>query len=1107
MKKFLLSMLTLLMSISGAWAADNLPASTWNILSALPTDNWVAMGENTPAGVTALGNNYTAYYRTQEVTLETAGMIDINFKYSSGSHRLEILGVDALNESNEVVASDYHFGYTGTYLNLNNYLLNGLSAGTYTLRYIINSGVSNSVGNITINKFEDDVVASLPELTTDVNNPKYYSIASYNRGGYLTSNGAGQAMTHVDFAAGSSWYFTAIDGNKYGTVIGGVIAHCSDGTQMQQNWQTAASGQTIYILPNGFNNNGFCLSKTLPISSNSCCDANNYNTGLGNWYPHRDGTKDDWQGTTWVFNPTVPIDQTGYYYFKGMATDRHPYLYSDFVTKGNVATYHHDLPSTPSNGHIWKVTNSGTTFTLSNGEGLPLTTTPGSTSSENNPHETLTLSAASAGPVYYFTEAINLTSWGDDTRLTTWDGHSDAADNKWTFELADVSAGVYDVVVQGNDDGYVTYSGQNAKNGGFFVAASIAEGDITVHEIKDYTSSTSIAGSTITVVYTHTIDYTLTDANGKKYTGSYSGIVGEEPVFTGCVGYSLSDITWDGYSFTATINFPFAVSAPTFLGQFHNKSGYNSIDFLWHAESTGVVVHSGDMPNETTEEQNKYLWTIEPAISGLNITFGIKNVATDTYITSTETGNSHNPGAVTLTDTATPLEYQTSSTTNCGPIYVWYIPSTRKYLSVNSISGGAGSLLGVWSLAANHDGPSTGFHTYLDLISRFWEKNAVSSKLANAGQYGYPAVSETNTAYLFWAKGAMARGLFDGTKENYNNLRTWYEGFLAADVVLPIDGTFLRIRSILGDNAYLKAANAGSRMTVTTTDNDAETIFLFKDSKLVSYSKGIAINNVREIGTIGGASSTVTFVKAVNGKLGQLSVTATFANNTNYLYSTGVNGSDADRNTYSASFVNQNSFTIEEVTELPVSISAAGYATYCFPVNVTFNGNGNANSYVATSASNNSIHFDEVEAFSAGQGILLKGTEGNYTFNVGGEGNNNDDLLSGTTAAVTVASLGVAEGSTLCAFQKSGSDYGFFKYPTAQTTFPGFKAYYIYTPSSGNTGSNFFTLSFDDDDVTAIASAINGQILNGQYYDLQGRKVVAPQKGQLYIHNGKKVLY
>ena len=63
MKKTLFILFALLMGISGAWAADDLPASTWNISSALPTDGWVAMGENTPAGVTALGN-YTAYYRT-----------------------------------------------------------------------------------------------------------------------------------------------------------------------------------------------------------------------------------------------------------------------------------------------------------------------------------------------------------------------------------------------------------------------------------------------------------------------------------------------------------------------------------------------------------------------------------------------------------------------------------------------------------------------------------------------------------------------------------------------------------------------------------------------------------------------------------------------------------------------------------------------------------------------------------------------------------------------------------------------------------------------------------------------------------------------------------
>ena len=1095
MKKFLLCMLTLLMSVSGAWAADNLPASTWNISSALPTDNWEAMGNAKPSDV----GNYTAYYRTQEITLETAGMIDINFLYSSGNHRLEILGVDALNGSNEVVASDYHFGYTGGQKSLNDYLLNGLSAGTYTLRYIINSGVSSSVGNITIRKFEADVVASLPQLTTDVNNPKYYSIGSYNRGGYLTSNGAGQAMTHVDFAAGSSWYFTAINGNNSGTVIGGVIAHCSDGTQMKQNWQTAVSGETVYILPNGVNTNGFSISKTLPISGSSCCDANNTNTGVGSWSP----SSNDWQGTTWVF-VNIP---NGYYYFKGMATDRHPYLYSDFVGKSTTATYHHDLPATPSNGHIWKVTN-GTTFTATNGEGLPLTI-------GSNTYETLTIGSIKVGPEIYFTEAINLTNWGNDTKLTTWADHPDATDNKWTFELADISAGVYDVVVQGNDDGYVTYSGQNAKNGGFFVAASIAEGDLTAKAIGGYTTSISISGRTITVSYNKQISYTLIDANGATYSWSASGAYGVAPAIEGCDGYSLSNEVWNegSYSYTADITFPFPVSPNgtdnyTFIGQFNNKSGYSAPEFLWHANGTSINIHSGDLPTTEDSDHDKFLWSIIPAFSNGAFTFTIQNKSTGTYVNSTCTENRHNVGDVTLSATATPMTYKAAgSTGTCNPINAWYLPSTSKYLSANSVTNGENAVLGVWGSV--HDGISTGFPTYGDLSSIYWRFNDIAAKIANAGQYGYPAASETNTAYLLWAKGAMARGQFDGTKENYNNLRTWYEGFLTTtEVVTPADGTFLRIRSILGANACLKAANAGTRMTFTTTDDDAETIFLFKDSKLVSYSKGIAINNVREIGTIGGASSTVTFVKAVNGKLGQLSVTATYANNTNYLYSTGVNGSNADRNTYSASFVNQNSFTLEEVTELPVSISGAGYATYCFPVNVTFNGNGNANSYVATSASNNSIHFDEVEAFSAGQGILLKGTEGSYTFTVGGTGNGQTDLLGGTTAAVTVESLNVQPGSTLCAFQKSGSDYGFFKYPSGQETFPGFKAYYIYTPTPGSS-SNFFTLSFDDDDVTAVdAIIVNGQssMVNG-YYDLQGRKVVAPQKGQLYIHNGKKVLY
>ena len=917
---------------------------------------------------------------------------------------------------------------------------------------------------------------NLPQLTTNPNSPRYYSIKSYNRGGYLSSNGSGQAMTHVDFKDGSVWYFTTADGNTSGDATGGVIAHCFDGTQMTTSWQTNETGGTVYILPNGVNENGFSISKTATISNNSCVDAKNSNTGVGDWDPR----SNDWEGTTWVIEPTIP---SGYYYFKGMDTSRYPYLYSNFVGKSENATYHHS-PLSGTNGEIWKVTNNGSTLSLTNGEGLPLTI-------GTITYGTLNIGSVAEGPDFYFTQAINLTNWGNDTKLTTWTGHPDATDNHWTFEPADVSAGLYNVVIEGHADGYVTYNGQNAKNGGFFVAASITDGDITIHDITDYTTSVTIEDNTITIVYTHTIDYTLTDANGTKYTGSYSGIVGEQPVFTGCAGYSLSDIAWDGYSFTATINFPFAVSTSTFLGQFHNKSGYNSIDYLWHAESTGVVVHSGDMPDETSAEQNKYLWTIEPAISGLNITFGIKNVATDTYITSTETGNSHSSGAVTLSETATPLQYKESSTTNCGTIYVWYIPSTGKYLSVNSVNGGAGSLLGVWSLSATHDGPSTGFHTYLDLISRYWEKNEVSSKLAKAGQYGYPATDNEYNLALNGMKTALDGGSDIGNATHYNNLRTWYAGFLAAEKVKPADGTFIQIRSILGANACLKATNAGTRMTFTTTE-DKNTIFLFYGGKLIAYTHGIAVNNVREIGTVGGAASTFSFVNAVNGDCG-LSLAATFNGNTNYLYSTGVDNSNADRNTSGSSYANNNTFTIEPVTSLPVTISAAGYATFNSPVAVEIPQGITA--YQASVQDADYIRLVSIDdgVIPANFPVVLKGPAGTYTFNIttteltGGDYHANE--LKGSIAAKSVSA-----GEIYTLQRDSETTVGF--YPNAGETFKGFSAYL--TSASGSRGFQMVSST----GIEHIATPI----LFENAYDLQGRNAGIVKKG-VYIVNGKKVLF
>ena len=312
-------------------------------------------------------------------------------------------------------------------------------------------------------------------------------------------------------------------------------------------------------------------------------------------------------------------------------------------------------------------------------------------------------------------------------------------------------------------------------------------------------------------------------------------------------------------------------------------------------------------------------------------------------------------------------------------------------------------------------------------------------------------------------------------------------------------------------NNWYMGGNASSIYPASTTAakaSDANTIFYVeKDGDVyhfINYVSGLYSNGTanNEVGT----KSNFTFDKAIK------------ENNTDVLYgeyklvNTGTNKVIVMWNNDYLNAINGNNdwsgWTIEPVDYLPVTVSAAGYATFCFPVNVTFDGGGNANAYIATSATDESIHFEEPEAFKAGQGILVKGAAGNYTFAVEGEGNDAEDLLGGTTAAINVSSLSVPDGSTLCAFQQisGGTSYGFYSYPGS--TFPGFKAYYIYTPSAA-TSNNFLTLSFgEDDDPTAVQSVVDSKnVGNAQVFDLQGRKVKNPQKGNIYIQNGKTILY
>lgn len=88
------------------------------------------------------------------VTISAAGNLTFTFTYATGNHRMNLVGVDLVDLNGNVVAQDYHIGYTGDASYNNSYSLSVPSAGVYTLRFlgevktetIISSGAITSSG-------------------------------------------------------------------------------------------------------------------------------------------------------------------------------------------------------------------------------------------------------------------------------------------------------------------------------------------------------------------------------------------------------------------------------------------------------------------------------------------------------------------------------------------------------------------------------------------------------------------------------------------------------------------------------------------------------------------------------------------------------------------------------------------------------------------------------------------------------------------------------------------------------------------------------------------------------------------------------------------------
>ena len=142
-----------------------------------------------------------------------------------------------------------------------------------------------------------------PEVST-AENPKWYKIRSYNRGGFLTDPGSGSTLQHVTMTSDSYWRF-----EDAGTNDGAMHMISKKGNAVSGKWKTGTTAMKVWVLSNGQNQYGMSISAQNNVSAN-CIDASNHLNTVDSWAP----TSTDWQGTTWVFieaNPYATIVSIG----------------------------------------------------------------------------------------------------------------------------------------------------------------------------------------------------------------------------------------------------------------------------------------------------------------------------------------------------------------------------------------------------------------------------------------------------------------------------------------------------------------------------------------------------------------------------------------------------------------------------------------------------------------------------------------------------------------------------------------------------------------------------------------------------------------------------
>jgi hypothetical protein len=177
----------------------------------------------------------------------------------------------------------------------------------------------------------------------------------------------------------------------------------------------------------------------------------------------------------------------------------------------------------------------------------------------------------------------------------------------------------------------------------------------------------------------------------------------------------------------------------------------------------------------------------------------------------------------------------------------------------------------------------------------------------------------------------------------------------------------------------------------------------------------------------------------------------------------------------------------------PISISAAGWATYSSNYPLDFTGVTALTAYTATKESS-VVKFNKVTGkVPANTGLLVRGETANVPVCASAEAVSN--LLVGVTTDTPM------DAGTIFVLMKGSKGIGFYKNTNDFTL----RANSAYLPAEAVPTADARAFIALDDETTGIADVRSLKDNTESMFDLQGRKIAKPTKG-LYIVNGKKIV-